>query len=193
MKLALAIMLAFTCLGACPALAQAPKAAREIKADQLNAAQLKAAVTAKVSLNDAIAAAGKYSGGGKILEVSYQLAGTVPFYGLRTLGDGVVWEARIDTDSGELTGTVATTKESELDPEDKAELSVLRNATTPLARAVQLAEENAGGKAISAELEARRGGAAWEVVVAANGKARRVVIDPITGRLRKASRAGVRP
>src|SRR4051812_5723568 len=72
---------------------------------------------------------------------------------------------------------------SDLDDEDKAELAGLRAASTTLSQAVSTAEEHAKGRAVSGGLEETRSEVVWEVIVAANGAAWTVIIDPRTGRV----------
>jgi Peptidase propeptide and YPEB domain len=151
----------------------------------LGAAELRSAAAAKFSLADAIAFAEKNSPGGIVLEASYQHPkGSPAAYSLRSFGNAAVWAAKVDINSGQVLGASKTTPENELDAEDKAELSALQSATTNITQAIQRAEQHAKGKAISAELEKTRNGAAWEIVVANQGKARKVVIDPKTGQVR---------
>jgi len=112
-----------------------------------------------------------------------QNAGGRPTYFLRTYQSGAVWEGSIDANSGAHLGPGETTPESDLDDEDKAELAGLRAASTTLSQAVSTAEEHAKGRAVSGGLEETRSEVVWEVIVAANGAAWTVIIDPRTGRV----------
>jgi uncharacterized membrane protein YkoI len=181
------LAIAFTCtaaiVGAPLTLAGSRSAEPEIKAEKLSSARLRAAAGARLSVVHAISAAEKHSNGGKVLEAAYQPArsGSKAAYTLRTYQNNAIWEGRIDADSGQMSGPGKTIPESILDEEDKAELSGLQAASTTIAQAVRTAERHAKGKAISAGIEETKSGIVWEVVVLANGKARKVVVDPASG------------
>jgi uncharacterized membrane protein YkoI len=182
-RYAVAIIGIAALLGAAPSFAAPKSAEPEVKAEQRSSAEVKTATSAKMSVPDAIAVAEKHSNGGKVLEVSFD-AKKGATYALRTYQNHEVWEGSIDANSGQLLGPGKTTPESKLDAEDKAELAGLEAASTTLADAVRAAEQRTRGRAISAGLEDNKGGVVWEVVVASNGKARKVVIDPKTGQAR---------
>ena len=102
---------------------------------------------------------------------------------MKTYQNSSVWEGIVDAASGHVTGVGKTTPESELDQEDKAELAGLKQATTTLAQAVDTAEKQVVGKAISAGLEETNGKIVFEVMVLKNGAVRKIVIDPKTGQI----------
>jgi uncharacterized membrane protein YkoI len=182
-KSRMTLTLTLALLGASPILAAPQQAAPETEAEDATSPDLKAAQAAKLSVLDAVGIAEKHANGGKVLEVSFKMQGGRPTYFLRTYQNGAVWEGSIDANSGAGLGPGETTPESDLDDEDKAELAGLRAASTILSQAVSTAEEHAKGKAVSGGLDETESGVVWEVIVAANGAAWTVIIDPRTGRV----------
>ena len=185
MKHAIALTLVVTALGAAPVLSA------EMGAEDFGRTQLAEAAAAKVSVRDAIAAAERLSNGGRVVEATYYLQRTPPSatYELRAYQKDGMWEARIAAGSGEMLGAGRTTPRGMFDEADAAELALLERASTTISKAVELAEQHAQGKAIAADLEKSRGGeTAWHVVVVAGETARKVIIDPLTGRVRSDAR-----
>jgi uncharacterized membrane protein YkoI len=147
--------------------------------NQLTGAQLDAAATAKLSVTDAVKTAEKLMGG-EVLEASYAVlprrAG--PAYALRTYRKGALWEAKIDANSGQILGTKAMTPSSTLDAEDRAEVASLKTSGTSIVQAIRIAERQSNGRAVSADLELVGTGVFWEVIVVADGRPRKLLIDP---------------
>ena len=173
---------------AAPVLAAQPKlqvaaAEQEIKTEHASKVELKAFSQVKVALATAIAAANKHTSGGAVVDVSFDVGNGKPAYKVKTYQNSSVWEGIVDAASGQVTGVGKTTPESELDQEDKAELAGLKQATTTLAQAVDTAEKQVVGKAISAGLEETNGKIVFEVMVLKNGSVRKIVIDPKTGQI----------
>ena len=153
--------------------------------DRLSRARLRAAISVKLSVTEVITAAEHQASGSKVLEAHFLPTTSAATYSLKTYHEGAIWERKIDAESGAILNAGRMTSESQLAGEEKAELSGARTASTTIAQAVQIAERRVKGKAISAEIDkAKGGGMAWEVVVVANDRARRVVIDPITGQVK---------
>ena len=175
-------------ISAAPVLAAQPEmhvaaADQKIKAEPANKADLKAFSQAKVSIADAIAAADKHSGKGKVIDVSFDAGNGKPVYNVKTYQNGSVWEGAVDARSGQVIGAGKTTQESLLDQEDKAELAGLQQATVTLAQAVDTAEKRVSGKAMSAGLEETKGQIVFEVMIVKNGSVQKIVIDPKTGQV----------
>ena len=158
-------------------------AEQEIKAEQASKVELKAFRQVKVALATAIAAAKTHTRGGVVVDASFDAGNGKPSYKVKTYQNSSVWEGIVDAASGQVTGAGKTTPESELDQEDKAELAGLQQATTTLAQAVDIAEGQVAGKAISAGLEETNGKIVFEVMVLKNGSVRKIVIDPKTGQI----------
>ena len=169
---------------AAPQSKSAPVAEQEIKAEQLNAKQVKLFQQTKVTLLDAIAAA-KNHGGGKLMDVSFDVSDGKSVYKVKTYQNNEVWEAALDALSGQFIDQGTITPENQLDEEDKAELAGLQQATVTLAQAVDAAEKSIGGKAMNAGLEETNGKVVYEIsVVQKMGFVKKVMVDPKTGQLR---------
>ena len=172
---------------AAPVLAQ-PKlqgaaAEQEIKTEHASKVELKAFSQVKVALAAAIAVANKHTSGGAVVDASFDAGSGKPTYKVKTYQNNSVWEGIVDAASGQVSGVGKTTPESELDQEDKAELAGLQQATTTLAQAVDTAERQVAGKAISAGLEETNGKIVFEIMVLKSGSVRKIVIDPKTGQI----------
>ena len=173
---------------AAPVLAAQPKlqvaaAEQEIKAEHASKVELEAFSQVQVALAAAIAAANKHTSGGAVVDASFDAGNGKPTYKVKTYQNSSVWEGIVDAASGQVTGVGKTTPENELDQEDKAELAGLKQATTTLAQAVDIAEKQVAGKAFSAGLEEANGKIVFEVMVLKNGAVRKIVIDPKTGQI----------
>jgi uncharacterized membrane protein YkoI len=177
-----ALLLSAAPVFAQPKLGVAP-AEQEIKTEHASKVELKAFSQVKIALATAIAAANKHTSGGAVVDASFDAGNGKPAYKVKTYQNSSVWEGIVDAASGQVTGVGKTTPESELDQEDKAELAGLKQATTTLAQAVDTAEKQVAGKAISAGLEETDGKIVFEVMVLKNGSVRKIVIDPKTGQI----------
>jgi uncharacterized membrane protein YkoI len=150
----------------------------------LGRAQPSVATAAYPSVMDAIVAAERHAGGGKVLEARLKLADSADTY-LKVHRNNAIWEGRIDARSGEVLGTEGMIPESQLDADERAELSVLKTASTTIVDAVHLAEQHIRGRAVAVEMEETKdGGTVWEVVVMMADEARSVIIDPATGEVK---------
>jgi uncharacterized membrane protein YkoI len=65
------------------------------------------------------------------------------------------------------------------------EITAVMNAKTSLTQAIAAAEQQIGGKAISAALEDRKGVTAYEVEIASGSKLQKVFVDLETGKIVK--------
>jgi uncharacterized membrane protein YkoI len=168
---------------AAPQSKSAPPAQQEISTEQLNTKQIKLFQQARVTLLNAIAAA-KNHGGGKLMDVRFDASDGRPVYKVKTYQNNEVWEAALDAQSGQFVDHGATTSESQLDEEDKAELGGLQQSTVTLAQAVDTAEKTIGGKAMNAGLEETNGKVVYEITVVHNaGFTKKVIVDPKNGQL----------
>jgi uncharacterized membrane protein YkoI len=187
-KAILPSVLSLLLLSAAPALASpqskpAPIAQQEAAPQLPNRDQIELFRQARISLPQVIAAA-KNQGGGKLLDVSFDVLNGKPIFKVKTYQNNEVWEVAIDAHSGQFVDYGTTTPVSQLDDEDRAELAGLQQATVTLAQAVDTAEKSVGGKAMSAGLEETNGKVAYEItVVLKTGSARRAIVDPKTGQL----------
>ena len=180
-------LLSAVLLSAAPALA-APKvtvaaAEQEIKTEHASQAELKAFSQVKTPIATAITAAKKYTDGAVVIDVSFDAGNGTPVFKVKTYQNSSVWEGTVDAVSGQVVGIGKTTKESDLDQEDKAELAGLPHATVTLAQAVDIAEKRDAGKAISVGLEETKGKIVFEVMIVKDGSVRKISIDPKTGEI----------
>ena len=161
----------------------APAAVQEIKPAHASKTELEAFDQVKVPITSAISAADKHADGSKVIDASFDAGNGKPVYKVKTYQSNSVWEGIVDAQSGRIVGLGTTTRESQLDQEDKAELTGLQHATTTLAQAVDAAERRGAGNAIRAGLEETNGKIVYEVLVVKNGSTQKVVIDPKTGQI----------
>jgi uncharacterized membrane protein YkoI len=173
--------LASTLLLAAPAaLAAQPVTAPGNTAMHESQADLAAFQKVKVSLDDAIAAAEKHSGG-KVLDIYFESHNGMPSYRVRTYQADGVWAGWLDANSGQFVGKGTTTPESKLNRADKAEIAELQKARISLPTAVTTAERQLSGKAIAGGIEDLKGKVTYETMVLKNGTIHRGMVDPMSG------------
>jgi uncharacterized membrane protein YkoI len=139
--------------------------------------------SARLSVNDIIAAAEKLQAGASVLDVSFEPKEGKPAYAVRTYANGKVWDGLLDALSGTAMDHGTVMDESALDAEDKAEVTALKSAKITLREAVASAEKAGGGRALNAGLEQVRGRAVWEILVQDVTKPQQIHIDPVTGKI----------
>jgi uncharacterized membrane protein YkoI len=187
-----AALLAFAVLPGAPTLAadppKAPAQASETDAEQPDLATvLTAFAKVKTGLADAVAAGEKEAGGGKAVDATFDPTGPNPVYRVTVYRNNSLWEGLFDADSGKSTGKTNTIAETELEDQEKKELTGIASAKTPLLDAIKAAEKEAGGKAIDAGIEEHEGKVSYQVAVVKNGAVQPMLVDPATGQARAAA------
>ena len=147
------------------------------------AGQADAAVSAKLSIADVIAALEKLRANESVLDVSFEPKDGRPAYAVRTYANGKVWDGLIDGITGAAIGVGTINDESALDEEDKAELAALKHAKVMLPQAVETAEKANDGRALNAGLEQVGRRVVWEILFQDATRHHKIRIDPITGRI----------
>jgi uncharacterized membrane protein YkoI len=147
------------------------------------AGEAAAVESARLSVNDIIAAAEKLQAGASVLDVSFEPKDGKPAYAVRTYANGKVWDGLLDALSGSAMDHGTVMDEKALDAEDKAEVAALKGAKITLRQAVASAEKAGGGRALNAGLEQVRGRAVWEILVQDTAKPQQIHIDPVTGKI----------
>lgn len=171
-------------LTAAPAMPNAANMEPETQSQKISPSKLTAFQKAKLSVLDAITAAESQ---GKVIDVSFSTENGTPIYEVKTYRNNSVWEGRIDASTGQVIGQGKTTPESQLDREDRAELTGIQNAPKSLADAVKAAERHSDAKAMSSAVEETGGKIVYEVEVIKNGTSQKLVVDPQTGQVSSAS------
>lgn len=139
--------------------------------------------SARLSVNDIIAAAEKIQAGASVLDVSFEPKDGKPVYVVRTYANGKVWDGLLDGTSGAAIDQGTIVDESALDAEDKAELAALKGVKITLREAIASAEKAHGGRALNAGLEQVRGRAVWEILLQQPAQPQQVHVDPVTGKI----------
>ena len=159
------------------------QAQTENQQEQVSQADISAFQNAKIGVAQAINSAEQKAGGGKAIDAAFQANGGTPGYQVKVFNNDQMWEGTVDANTGKVVGQAKTTPKSQLDQEDQAEVSALGNAQTTLKDAVMKAEQQSGGKAISAGLEQRNGKTAYEIQIVKNGAVQAMNVDPQTGQV----------
>src|ERR1700676_3028384 len=154
----------------------------EAPADQNSASQLKEFEQARVPVSDAISAVERQSRG-KAVDIAFELDHGKRVYRVRTYRDGAVWEGTLDATTGALIGQGTTTNESQLDPEDQAEIAGLKSARTSLTEAVANVQRQLGGKAFDAGVEQKGGNVVYEIRLVKTGPVLGATVDPASGQV----------
>jgi uncharacterized membrane protein YkoI len=142
-----------------------------------------AAVSAKLSIADVIAALDKLRANESVLDVSFEPKEGRPAYAVRTYANGKVWDGLIDGVTGAAIGDGTVTVESALDEEDKAELAALKHAKVTLRQAVETAAKANDGVALNAGLEQVGRRVVWEILFQDATRRHQIRIDPMSGRI----------
>lgn len=174
------VLLSVFLLAATPVVAQTTAA--EPETEQPTQADIQAFGQTKVTIKDAISAAGKHSGG-TVIDAGFIARKGKPAYKVKTYqsNNNSVWEGLVDAQTAQVIGNGRTKQENKLDREDQAEIAGLRRVTLSLTQAVEATEKRDGAKAISAGLEEVKGKIVYEVMTVKNGSLRKFVIDSANG------------
>ena len=138
---------------------------------------------AKITLDQAIAAAQKESGGNAIDANFLKMNGKTG-YAVSVLADNQIKGLWVDPQSGQATPeTRLTTAELNQQSLDKADLSGVHNEKATLAQAIAMAEQHSGGKAIDAGVAMHNDSVAYNVQTVLNGKLSTTWVNPATGQI----------
>lgn len=152
-------------------------------AQRVPEADIEAARRAKVSLTDAISAAQRQSHG-NVVSAKFELRQGTPEYLIRTFdaGSQQLWIGHVDADSGQLIGQGETIPLGQVPEADRQELTASVRSRSSLAQAVQTAERQGGGKALSAALSTQDGQVRYRMeLLKSNGRTQMAMISPQSG------------
>jgi uncharacterized membrane protein YkoI len=185
-------LLALALLWGAPARAADPPAApaqgSETTPEQPDLATVLAAFAkVKTGLIDAVTAGEKEAGGGKAVDATFDPTGTSPVYRVTVYRNNTLWEGFFDADSGKSTGKTNNIAETELEDQEKKELSGITSAKNSMLDAIKAAEKEGGGKAIDAGIEEHDGKMWYQVAVVKSGAVQPILVDPATGQAKPAA------
>ena len=100
-------------------------------------------------------------------------------YEVKFIYNGTSYEAKIDAN----TGKVIEIEQEQLDKEDMAEYSAMKQAKVTLTSAMQKATQNVNGKVIGVEFELEKGQALYDIEVVKDNQIHDVSIDANTGKV----------
>lgn len=144
-----------------------------------------AARNAKVSLIEAISSA-EQQNHGNVVSARFELRQGKPEYLIRTFDSRSrqEWLGHIDAVTGQVMGQGRTIPLSQLPKQDQQELTASQNSSTTLGQAVRTAEQQRGGKALSAGLSSRHGQVSYRTeLLNSNGRTQIAIINPQSGRV----------
>src|SRR6185437_10236615 len=187
-SLVLCSVLAAALAGAVPSIpalaATAPGTPAQTFAQPANAALHENAVEihdfeqVPISLRQAITTA-EAASRAKAVDARFAVENGAPFYDIKTFGNGALWEGRIDARTGQILGTPLTTPQARLSDGQLTQLHWLEDTgAMPLRRAVAIAEQQGGGKAINSVAISHQGKLAYATELVKNGTLERISIDP---------------
>ena len=149
--------------------------------ERVSRAQARAFERAKLSVREAL---GQAERRGTVIDIAFAVEHGRPVYHVKTYQNSTVWEGTLDASTGTLLGSGKSTPESQLDREDQAELAGLKDAKVKLDAAIESAERQIGGRAITAGLEERDGKIIYELKIVNPASVLPVTISPGTGELK---------
>lgn len=152
-------------------------------AERLSKSDIAAARNAKVSLTDAINAA-QQQNHDEVVSVRFEVRQGKPEYLIRSFDSRSQqeWLGHVDANTGKVIGQGRTIALSSLPKEDQQELTASRSSSTTLGQAVQSAEQQRGGKALSAGLSARNGRVSYRTeLLKSDGRTQMAMVSPQSG------------
>jgi uncharacterized membrane protein YkoI len=135
-----------------------------------------------ISLRQAMTIAEALHPGSTTADVSFDGAAASPVYRVKTLHNDRIWQQVVDATTGEIVGGGAALPLTQLDADDRDNLSALKAVRHRLADAVRVAEHAASGKAISGGLVRERGRLNFSIIVVSGNDLKEVVLQPPGGR-----------
>jgi uncharacterized membrane protein YkoI len=149
----------------------------------------KAFSQAKTSLTQAIQAAEKAQGGqARAVEAGFEREDGKPQYDIKVMSGDKVMTYYIDAATGQPTKSEEQSGLADFLGVDKVDPAKLTGTQTTLAQAIGVAEQNANGKAIEAEVDEDDGDIYYDVTVLVGDDTREVEVDGATGQVIKAER-----
>lgn len=138
---------------------------------------------APISLRQAITTA-EAASRAKAMDGRFTVENGLAFFDIKTFGNDLLWEGRIDARTGQVLGTPLTTPQARLSDGQLTQFHWLEDTGgMPLRRAVAIAEQQSGGKAINSVAISRQGKLAYATELVKNGRLERISIDPQSGRV----------
>jgi uncharacterized membrane protein YkoI len=147
--------------------------------ERVSRAQARAFERAKLSVREAL---GQAERRGTVIDIAFAVEHGRPVYHVKTYQNSTVWEGTLDASTGTLLGSGKSTPESQR--EDQAELAGLKDAKVKLDAAIESAERQIRGRAITAGLEERDGQIIYELKIVNPASVLPVTISPGTGELK---------
>jgi len=147
--------------------------------------EIAAALDAKTSVVEAIAAAERQTGG-RAMKIDIEKDNGAYLYEVKTVSKDKITRIFVDPASGKV---VRSDDEGLIDrvfdSEDQDELAKLTGSTTTLAAAIATAEQHTGGKAIEARVDDDDDTMLFKVKVAKDNALQKVMVDIATGKVVK--------
>jgi hypothetical protein len=133
---------------------------------------------AEVSLRQALKIADRLHPGSRIVDVSFDGGSDSPVYRVKTFRQDRIWADAIDAKTGAVTGNATVSTISELDLQDRLNLTAMQSVRQELADAVLVAEDNTSGKALSGGLMNEAGKLIFVIVVLSGANFKQVMLEP---------------
>jgi uncharacterized membrane protein YkoI len=146
------------------------------------ASDMDAVAKSKLSLNDAIMAAEKASGG-KAMEADITTKKDLPVWDITVLkGDSTAHYA-VDASTSTAQAVEDKGLMAKVEKEGQDERKAARSASVSLKEAVSTVEKQTGGKVMTADLEADSNKAQYDFKLALDGKTVKKSVDAATGKI----------
>lgn len=156
-------------------------ASGKISLPQTEVSDAVAAAQSKISLEQAIAIAQKTVKGDLLgaefdYENDYGIHATSEYEVKFASGNNEI-EVKIDAN----TGKVLKTEQEQMDEEDLAEYTAMKQAKVSLTQAMQIAQQKVNGKIIEAEFDLEQNKPVYEIEIAKGTQVQKIVIDASSG------------
>lgn len=137
---------------------------------------------------DLVAMVERQLGGARVYDVALNDQGGAPFFELKSLKDGKVWDTVVDVKTRQIVSSMAVMPTTDLQGDDRRNVEAFERSRMPLIEAIGIAEKYGAGRAVSAGLHITDGKLVIVVDVVSNGALKEIQVEPDKRPARERSR-----
>jgi len=133
---------------------------------------------AAFSIQEATKIVEEHLAGAKVVDLSFDGQGAVPYFNVKACHGDNIWDVVIDTSTRQIIRANILMPISQLDAEEKTRIAEFKRSRIDLSDAIAVAEQYGFGSAISAGLDRVDGRLIFRVVVVSGSELKDISIDP---------------
>ncbi|MFC0241185.1 PepSY domain-containing protein [Rhodopseudomonas telluris] len=139
---------------------------------------------------DLVAMVERQLGGARVYDVALNDQGGAPFFEIKSIKDGNVWDTVVDVKTRQVISSMVVMPVAELQGDDKRNVEAFERSRMPLTEAIGIAEKYGAGRAVSAGLHFTDNRLVIVVDVVSNGALKEIQVEPDKRPARERSRDG---